>query len=185
MLPVKFAVYSKLTPLNSASGEDGSHVVRILPPFHVHYRVHNSPPHIPILSQINPVHALSPHFLQIQFNVLPSTPRSSNWSLTIRSPHHNPLCTSPLPHTCYMRPLSHFSWSNLATDVGWRDAISSSLLSLSSSRHPILEHTQPMFVPHCERPSFKPIKTAGSITVRHILRFTQRPPSNCTTMDSH
>ena len=38
------------------------------------------------------------------------------------------------------------------------------------TQRPILEHPQPMFVFHCERPCFTPIKTP-KITVLYMLMF--------------
>jgi hypothetical protein len=57
-------------------------------------------------------------------------------------------------------------------------AIFPSLLSFLPVRpeyhalHPILEHPQPMFFPHCKRPRFTPTKTTSNITLPFILLFS-------------
>ena len=59
-------------------------------------------------------------FLTIHRNIiLTSTPGSSNWSLFPRFYHQKPVCTFPLPHTCYMpRPFqsSRFDYPN---NISW------------------------------------------------------------------
>jgi len=49
------------------------------------------------------------HFLELQFNIiLPSTPRSCKWSLSLRFFHQNTVCTSR-QYAPHIRP-SHSSW---------------------------------------------------------------------------
>jgi hypothetical protein len=63
----------------------------------VHYRVNKSQQMIPILSQMHPVHNIQPSFLKIHFNIiLPSMPRSSEWSVLLRISIQNFVCTSHL-----------------------------------------------------------------------------------------
>jgi len=50
----------------------------------VHRRIQKRPTPVPILSQINPVHAPS-YLLNLYFNIiLPSIPRSYKWPLSLR-----------------------------------------------------------------------------------------------------
>ena len=58
-------------------------------------------PTAPILNQKSQAHASLYHFFKINFNIiLPFTLKSSEWSLSIWSPHQHTICSSPLTHTC-------------------------------------------------------------------------------------
>jgi len=66
----------------------------------VHYRTHKRRPPVPILGQPNPVHMPTSHLLEIHPNIIPpSTPRSTQWSLSLRFPHQEPIHPPLLTHT--------------------------------------------------------------------------------------
>ena len=62
----------------------------------VHYRTHKRPPPVPILGQPNPVHIPTSRLLEIHPNIIhTSTPRSQQWSLSLRFPHQDPVLHIP------------------------------------------------------------------------------------------
>ena len=86
----------------------------------VHYRTHKRPPPIPILGQPNPGHIPTSHLLEIQPNIIhPSTPRSPQWSLSLRFPHQDPIHPPLLTHTRHMPCPSHSSRFYHPHNIGW------------------------------------------------------------------
>ena len=69
----------------------------------VHYRTHKRPPPVPILGQPNPFQIATCHLLEIHPNIIhTSTPRSLQWSPSLRFPHQDlkHFLSSPTRATC-------------------------------------------------------------------------------------
>ena len=99
----------------------------------VHYRTHKRPPPVSILGQPNPVHLPTSHLLQTHPNIIhPSTPRSPQWSPSLRFPQQDPIHPLSSPYAPHAQPISFFSilspaqyWVRTTNHLAPRYAISS------------------------------------------------------------
>jgi len=135
----------------SASQEN----LRILQYQKFQHCMHKCPSPVPILGQLDPVHAHISCFLKIQLNIiLPSTPGTSKWSRSIRFPHQNPVYVilSPKRVTCP----AHLIFLHLITRKilieECRSLVSYSFLHSSVTLIPlrpkhVTTHSRPNFVP--------------------------------------
>ena len=86
----------------------------------VHCPIHKCSPPVPSLSQIDPVYTPTSHFLKIHINIIvPSTPGSPKWTLSLRFPYQSPINASPLTLTRYMPRPSHSSRFYHPKIIGW------------------------------------------------------------------
>ena len=109
----------------------------------VHYCIHKCPPTVPILTQINPVHAPTSHFPNIQLNMFSHIRLGLPGGFFLRFPHHNLACNSPLHHTCYIPRLSYSSLFITREILGGEyESLSSSLyiFAIVLLPHPTLNH---------------------------------------------
>jgi hypothetical protein len=115
--------------------------------------------------------------------IFPSTPWSFTWSLPFRFPIKTVYYFSS-PQPCYMPRRSHPAWLVHPSNIRWNVQVMRLLITQSIPashhflplrskyfpQHPVLKHSQCIFLPWCERPSFTPTqKKTGHFSIRRIL----------------
>jgi hypothetical protein len=132
----------KLSPWEAANCAATQKLPRILWNPKVHYRVHKSPPLVPILRQIDPVHSISSYlrYILILFThlrlVLPSGLFPSGFPINILYVF--------LPHSSYMPCQSHPHWLDHSNYICRRVQVMK-LLIMQSSPSPV---TSSLFGPN-------------------------------------
>jgi hypothetical protein len=121
----------------------------------VHHRIHNSPPTMPLLSQVNPLHSPSANLPKVRFHpILPSTPWPFKGSLSPGFSHQTPVHINSLCYACHMpRPSRSPSLYLLNNIWWWVQTMKLPTVQLSplsryldppeskySPQHPVLKH---------------------------------------------
>jgi len=117
---------------NTSSGSQGT--PQISWKLKVHYHIQMCLQPVPILSQINPVHASPPTSWKWKFILILTShlSRSIKWSRSLKFPNQNPVCTSPAPHSLHMPKPSHASWFDHLNNIWWGVQIIKLLIMWSS-----------------------------------------------------
>jgi len=96
--------------LRSNSSSSSQEIPHILRSTRDHYRIYNSLPLVPTLSQINPVHILRTKLLMMHFNITLHLQLGLTRGLFPSRFHTKTLCASLLAQMCHMLcPLHSFS----------------------------------------------------------------------------
>ena len=86
----------------------------------VHYRTHKLLPPVSIFAQPSPVHIPTSHILEIHSNIIHlSTPRSPQWTPSLRFSHQHHIHLPLLTHTRHMTSPSYSSQFFHQHNTGW------------------------------------------------------------------
>jgi hypothetical protein len=125
----------------------------------VHYRVHKSPPLVPILRQIDSVHTTPSCLSKIHFNIHPPTSFVFLSGLLPSGFPTDILHAFLFSYSCYIPCLSHPPWLDHSNYTWHRVQVMKLLImqfspthhficlqSKYSSQHPVFEHPQSLFL---------------------------------------
>jgi len=104
---------------NTNRFSDSQEIPHMLCSPNVHYRTHKCPSPLPILSQLNPVHAFPSTSCRSIIILLSHLRLGLPSTYFPHIPHQNPLCRFPVSHSCHMPLPSHSSLFAYPNNIWW------------------------------------------------------------------